>query len=82
MVTRWSVCLVTHLKELKLILDVIHLKVILTQTIQITWIDKNHFKDNVSKHKSIKFKSFLSKINFVKIILSKSILSTVKPNMC
>jgi hypothetical protein len=34
-----------------------------------TWIDKNHFKDNVSKHKSITFKSLLTKIkiNFIKI---------------
>jgi len=42
-------------------------KAILIQIIQTTWIGKNHFSVNISKHKSITFNSILVKINSVKI---------------
>jgi len=42
-------------------------KAILIQIIQTTWIGKNHFYVNISKHKSIKLNSLLVKIKSVKI---------------
>ena len=50
-----------------LILVIIHLKLILIQTIQTIYTDKNHFHINVSKHKSISLNSLLIRINSFKI---------------
>jgi hypothetical protein len=44
-----------------------HLKAILIQIIQTTYIYKNQFYTNVSKHKSILSNSILTKINSLKI---------------
>jgi hypothetical protein len=63
--------LINKVDILKSILVIIHLKVILTQFIQTTSIVENHFKINVSKHKSILLNSLLTKINSVKLNSAK-----------